>query len=120
MPGLKKTFNRFSLDQKLLTLIVIEVIGFCIVALVAITQLRNVGDEVEKIAEVTLPLHIAIENIRSQIMVQHLQTREIIPGAMLARDSKNTDLTDPGARTGAAGGVATVLPGAPGQVVALP
>ncbi len=80
MQNLKKTFNRFSLDQKVLTLIIIEVLGFCIVGFVAISQLRNVGGQVERIAEVTFPLHISVENIRTQILQQHITTSQITAG----------------------------------------
>ena len=77
MLGIKNTFDRFSLNQKVLTLIVIEVLGFCIVAMVAISQVRNVGDQVEQIAKIILPLHISAEDIRTKILNQRLNTREI-------------------------------------------
>ena len=83
MQGVKKTFNRFSLDQKIFTLIVIEVIGFVIVALVAASQVKNVGEQVEQIAEVTLPLHTSIENIRSHFLNRRLVTKELILNASL-------------------------------------
>ncbi len=100
MQGIKKTFNRFSLDQKVFTLIVIEVVGFCFVALVAISQLRHVGDQVDRIAEVTLPLHLSIENIRSQILNQRLSTKEIIIGATQTADGNHIDTINPGVRSG--------------------
>lgn len=78
MQSIKNTFNRFSLDQKVLTLICIEIIGFCIVGLVAISQLSKVGEQVEHIAGVTLPLHLSIENLHSQILVQQRNVRDIL------------------------------------------
>ena len=83
LQGVKKTFNRFSLDQKIFTLIVIEVIGFVIVALVAASQVKSVAEQVEQIAGVTLPLHISIENIRSHFLNRRLVTKELILNASL-------------------------------------
>ena len=83
MQGIKKKFNRFSLDQKLFTLIVIEVIGFLAVAFVAASQVKSVGEQVEQIAEVALPLHISIENIRLQFLKRRLVTKELILNASL-------------------------------------
>ncbi len=41
-------FNKLSLNQKILTLLVIEVFGFIAVALVAFTQVYTVGDETKQ------------------------------------------------------------------------
>ena len=89
MRNLKKTFNRFSLDQKVLTLIVIEVFGFFLLAIVAISQLRNVGDQIEQIEQVTFPLHITIESIKLRIFKQRINASEIL--ASVNRNSVNED-----------------------------
>ncbi len=76
--SIKNTFNRFSLDRKILTLIIIEVIGFLVVTLVAFSQVRTVGNEVKQVTYVILPLSVSIENIHSQIQSQRLNTEIVI------------------------------------------
>lgn len=93
MQGIKKTFNRFSLDQKIFTLIIVEVIGFLIVAFVAASQVKSVGEQVEQIAEVALPLHISIENIRSHFLERRLVTKELILNASLGH-TYSSDLAE--------------------------
>lgn len=78
MTGIKHSFNSLTLDQKILTLIIIQVIGFCAVAFVAFSQVRAVGHEVKQMASVTLPLYVAIENVQTQTQNQYLNTRAII------------------------------------------
>ena len=46
-------FNRLSLNQKILSLLVIEVLGFVAVALVAFTQVYTVGDETKQMSSIT-------------------------------------------------------------------
>ncbi len=60
MQSLKKIFNQLSLDRKILTLIVVEVAGFCIIGFVAVSQLRNVGKERIAIGFVILTLLVAV------------------------------------------------------------
>ncbi len=88
MQNLNRIFNRLSLDRKILILIAVEVAGFCIVGLVAISQLRILGDEAGRVTATTLPLYISIENIRTQIQSRIRETREI----MIAPRAKNSAL----------------------------
>ncbi len=81
MQSLNKIFNQLSLDRKILILIAVEVAGFCIVGFVAVSQLRIVGDEAERMAKTILPLYIPAENIRTQILSRILETRGIMIAA---------------------------------------
>jgi len=72
-----------------LTLIVIEILGFCLLAFVAISQLRNVGDQVEQIERVTFPLHISIESVQARIFKQRINASGILTA--VSQNSFNTD-----------------------------
>lgn len=78
MASIKDTFDRFTLDQKILTLIIIEVIGICAVAFAAYSQVRAVGNEVKQMTSVTLPLYASVENIQAHVQDQYLNTRAIV------------------------------------------
>ncbi len=81
MQSLNKIFNQLSLDRKILILIAVEVAGFCVVGFVAVSQLRIVGDEAERMTETTLPLYVSVENIRTQIVSRVLETEGIMIAA---------------------------------------
>ena len=76
--SIKDTFDRFTLDQKILTLIIIEVIGICAVAFAAYSQVRAVGNEVKQMTSVTLPLYASVEKIQAHVQDQYLNTRAIV------------------------------------------
>ena len=90
MNNLKKSFNRFTLNQKILTLILIEIVGLGIVTIITLAQLQKVGGEVDEMAEVTLPLSVLIENIRSKIHGQsNYAGQVIISGAQALVDEES-------------------------------
>ena len=60
-------FNRLSLDHKVITLIAIEVVVFCVITWVAYAQIKTVGNEVRQINYVTTPLSDSIKNIQALI-----------------------------------------------------
>lgn len=78
MISINRTFNRFTLDQKIFTLIIIEVIGVCAVAFIAFSQVRAVGYEVKQVTSLTLPLYVSMENVQMKTQTQFLNTRAII------------------------------------------
>lgn len=61
--------------------------------MVAASQVKSVGEQVEQIAEVALPLHISIENIRSQFLSRRLITKELILNASLGHTYKSETAT---------------------------
>jgi signal transduction histidine kinase len=77
MKKLGNTFNRFSLDQKVITLIAIEVVVFCVITWVAYTQVKTVGNEVRQINYVTTPLSDSIRNMQARIDVLHLNVQMV-------------------------------------------
>lgn len=90
MPKIKHFFNSLTLDHKILTLIIIEVIGFCAVAFVAFSQIRAVGNEVKQMTSVTLPLYVSVENIGTNVQSQYLNTRAIIFSTIQIRGRNET------------------------------
>ena len=98
MQSLNKIFNQLSLDRKILILIAVKVAGFCIVGFVAVSQLRIVGDEAERMAETTLPLYISVENIRTQISSRILETRGIMIAANANRPASCPTRSEPEGR----------------------
>lgn len=70
----KHSFNSLTLDQKILTSIIIEVTDFCVAAFIAFSQVLAIGNEVKQMASVTLLLYFAIEQVQSQSQSKYLNT----------------------------------------------
>lgn len=70
-------FNRLSLNQKILALLVIEVFGFIAVALVAFTQVYTVGDETKQMSSITIPLIESVNSIDENVYKQSLSVKEL-------------------------------------------
>lgn len=75
---LKKIFNRTSVGQKVMTVIIVEVFSYTIVTTIALSQIHTVGNEVKLMADVYLPLFSSTESIRQQIQEGRLNIKEII------------------------------------------
>ena len=56
-------FNRLSLNQKILSLLVIEFLGFMAVMLVAFSQIYTVGNETKQMSSITIPLIESVNTI---------------------------------------------------------
>ena len=85
-------FNKLSLNQKILALLVIEVFGFIAVALVAFTQVYTVGDETKKMSSITIPLIESVNSIDENVYKQSLSVKElfITVSAIVNQDSEKT------------------------------
>ena len=70
-------FNKLSLNQKILALLVIEVFGFIAVALVAFTQVYTVGDETKQMSSITIPLIESVNTIDENVYKQSLSVKEL-------------------------------------------
>jgi len=70
-------FNKLSLNQKILALLVIEVFGFIAVALVAFTQVYTVGDETKQMSSITIPLIESVNSIDENVYKQSLSVKEL-------------------------------------------
>ena len=85
-------FNKLSLNQKILALLVIEVFGFIAVALVAFTQVYTVGDETKQMSSITIPLIESVNTIDENVYKQSLSVKElfITVSAIVNQDSEKT------------------------------
>ena len=90
MKKLSSNFNRLSLDQKVITLIAIEVIAFCVITWVAYTQVKVVGNEVRQMTFVTSPLSDSIRNIQARINSLRLNIKTISVNSFQA-DNQQTN-----------------------------
>ena len=61
----QKLFNRLSLNQKILSLLVIEILGFMAVMFVAFSQVYTVGNETKQMSSITIPL---IESVNTCLL----------------------------------------------------
>jgi len=89
-------FNRLSLNQKILALLVIEVFGFIAVALVAFTQVYTVGDETKQMSSITIPLIESVNAIDENVYKQSLSVKElfITVSQIVNQDSEKTSFYD--------------------------
>ena len=89
-------FNKLSLNQKILALLVIEVFGFIAVALVAFTQVYTVGDETKQMSSITIPLIESVNSIDENVYKQSLSVKElfITVSQIVNQDSEKTSFYD--------------------------
>ena len=75
---IKNFINRLSVGQKVMTVIIVEVLSYSMVTSIAISQIHAVSGEVRQMANLYLPLFSSTENIRQQIQEGRLNLKEII------------------------------------------
>ncbi|WP_416696059.1 ATP-binding protein [Candidatus Pseudothioglobus sp. Uisw_050_01] len=73
----KNLFNRLSLNQKILTLIFIEIIAFISLMLVAFSQIYTVGSETKQMSSITIPLIESVHRIDDSVYSQRLSLNEL-------------------------------------------
>ena len=73
----KNLFNRLSLNQKILTLIFIEIIAFISLMLVAFSQVYTVGSETKQMSSITIPLIESVHSIDESVYSQKLSVNEL-------------------------------------------
>ena len=70
-------FNRLSLNQKILSLLVIEVLGFTAVMIVAFSQIYKVGNETKQMSSITIPLIESVNTIDENVYKQSISVKEL-------------------------------------------
>ena len=70
-------FNRLSLNQKILSLLVIEILGFTAVMLVAFSQIYKVGNETKQMSSITIPLIESVNTIDDNVYKQSISVKEL-------------------------------------------
>ena len=73
----KNLFNKLSLNQKILTLIFIEIVGFISLMLVAFVQINTVSSETKKMSSITIPLIESVHSIDENVYRQSLSVNEL-------------------------------------------
>ena len=73
----KNRFNRLSLNQKILTLIFIEIVGFISLMLVSFAQIDTVSSETKKMSSITIPLIESVHSIDESVYKQSLSVNEL-------------------------------------------
>jgi len=73
----KNLFNKLSLNQKILTLIFIEIVGFISLMLVAFVQINIVSSETKKMSSITIPLIESVHSIDENVYRQSLSVNEL-------------------------------------------
>ena len=73
----KNRFNRLSLNQKILTLIFIEIVGFISLMLVSFAQIDTVSSETKKMSSITIPLIESVHSIDENVYKQSLSVNEL-------------------------------------------
>jgi hypothetical protein len=70
--------NKLSVGQKVMSLIIVELIGFSLITGNAVNQIKIVGEEVEKMSAFYLPAFSSVQSIREHILGQKLNFRGVI------------------------------------------
>jgi signal transduction histidine kinase/DNA-binding response OmpR family regulator/HPt (histidine-containing phosphotransfer) domain-containing protein len=70
--------NRLSVGQKVMSLIVIELISFSLITFNAINQIRLVGNEVNKISEYYMPVFSKVQSLKENLLVQRFYFNQVI------------------------------------------
>jgi len=73
----KNLFNRLSLNQKILVLIFIEIIGFISLMFVSFAQIDTVSSETKKMSSITIPLIESVHSIDESVYKQSLSVNEL-------------------------------------------
>ena len=73
----QKLFNRLSLNQKILSLLVIEILGFMAVMFVAFSQVYTVGNETKQMSSITIPLIESVNTIDENVYKQSISVKEL-------------------------------------------
>ena len=78
MKRLINYINKLSVGQKVMSLIIVELIGFSLITSNAVNQIKIVGEEVEKMSAFYLPAFSSVQSIREHILGQRLNFRGVI------------------------------------------
>lgn len=70
--------KNLSVGQKLMTVILVEVLSYSVVTTIAISQIHSVGTEVRHMSDIYLPLFSSTEKIRQSIQENRLALKEIL------------------------------------------
>ena len=85
----KKIFNKLTVGQKVMSVIIVEILSYTVITTIAIFQIHIVGDEVKQMANTYLPLFSATETIRRQVQDKQISLKDVIfVGGRVVYDKK--------------------------------
>lgn len=88
----KSLINGLSVGQKVMTVIIVEVISYSVITMIALSQIHVVGNEVKQMANLYLPLFSATESVRQQVQNERLNLKEVIfVGDRVVYDKKSEE-----------------------------
>ncbi len=75
MDKIKNFVNHMSVGQKVMMVIIVEIISYTMVTMIALSQINSVGIEVKQMADLYLPLFSSTESARQQIQDMRLNLK---------------------------------------------
>lgn len=76
--NLRNIINKMTVGQKVMTIILVEIVSYTLITGIAISQIHSLGSEVKRMSDLYLPLFSATETIRQHIQDMRLSLKEII------------------------------------------
>lgn len=93
---LRHIFDNLSVSQKVMTIIVVEILSYSVITSIAVYQIHLVGTEIRQMANLYIPLLSDMESIRRQIQEERLNFKDVVfhgDRVVYDKDSEDTYLT---------------------------
>lgn len=75
---LRHVFDNLSVSQKVMTIIVVEILSYSVITSIAVYQIYLVGTEIRQMANLYIPLLSDMESIRRQIQEERLNFKDVV------------------------------------------
>ena len=88
-----RVFNRLSVGQKVMTVIVVEILSYTVITAIALYHIQLMGSEIKQMANLYIPLLSEMETVRRQVHNERLQFKDIVfhgDRVVYDEDSKDT------------------------------
>lgn len=74
----KQLFNSLSVGQKVMTVIVVEILSYSVITTIALFQIHMIGAEIKQMANLYIPLLSTTESIRQQVQGERLHFKDVV------------------------------------------
>ena len=74
----KQLFNSLSVGQKVMTVIVVEILSYSVITTIALFQIHRIGAEIKQMANLYIPLLSTTESIRQQVQDERLHFKDVV------------------------------------------
>lgn len=75
---IKRLFNRLSVGQKVMTVIIVEILSYSVITSTAVYQIHLMGIEIKQMADLYIPLLSTTESIRQQVQSERLHFKDVV------------------------------------------